>query len=161
MSLDPGVLAPPEVPERSVVVAYSINSGVAAHDTTAVRQPSAGVEFAQVLQLREDGTPLTNAFAMPAYRYADGGLVWAYDVPLARLMQANIDACTDVVSRTLELAQQGLQPTQVISTMAQQGYPELAMRRQIDAIESERRAGTLQVENLRALRGAGPPGPTP
>lgn len=158
MSLDPGVVLAPEAPERSVVVHYTIDSGVADSGTTAVKQPSASVRFAQVLQLREDGAPLNNQFGMPAYRYALGGLIWAYDVPLARLVQAQIDAQIDVVTRVATLLGQGNTPQQVINITATEGYPELAMRRQIDVIETERRAGTLQVENLRPVQGTAAPG---
>lgn len=152
MSLEPGGIAPPEAPERSVVHWYTIDSGIAAADETGVRQPSATVRFVQVLQLQDDG-PVTNAFGMPAYRLAEGGFAWGYEVPLQRLRDALVAAEVEVVTRIATLLQQGQTAPQVVATTAAEGYPELALRKQIDAIESERRAGALEVLHLRMFHG--------
>lgn len=160
MSLDPGVALVPEAPEKSLAVWYTIDSGVATVGEQAPRQPSATVRFAQVVQLQVGGAPATNAFGMPAYRYAQGAVIWEYEVPLARLQQALGAAARDTITQALTRADQGQTPTQIITGMAMEGYPELSMRRQIDVIESERRAGTLDVV-VRMVQGTAAPGPTP
>lgn len=157
MSLDPGVVPVLEAPERSVVVWYTIDSGVADANETAVRQPRATVRFAQVSQLQIDGAPATNAFGMPAYRLVAGSVVWEYEVPLARLTAALVAADADAVQRILALAGMGLTAEEIVQTTATEGYPEVALRRQIDVIETERRAGTLEVLSLRMVHGSAAP----